>query len=224
VISLSSVIEFNHYQPAEESKMSTKHIARVCADDNMHTCIELARGNQKVKFIPMTVSGFEVEQLSAAEFDRTYTETQDYPVDKAAKLYAGYAADTGGSLEAMQNLAKLTPLTKGEIDMATKKAASAKSEAKKPAAKPAAKKVVSAPVAKEPKAVAKRETKEKAPAEKKPSASGMFKELIMAGTMTDEAIFKKVQKAFDLSDDKISYVKWYRNDLVKKGMNPPAAK
>jgi hypothetical protein len=225
VKSLGSVIELNHYQPAEESKMSTKNIARVCADDNMHTCIELSRENQKVKFIPMTVSGFEVEQLSVVEFDRTYNELQDYPVDKAAKLYVGYATDTGGSLEAMQNLAKLTPLTKGEIDMATKKAASAKSEAKKPTAKPATKKA--APVAKAPaeKAVTKREpATKKSPTEKKPSASGMFKELIMAGTMTDEAIFKKVKKAFDLSDDKISYVKWYRNDLTKKGMNPPTAK
>lgn len=204
--------------------MATKQIARVCADDNMHTCIEVSRENGQVKFIPMTTSGFDLEQMRINDFDKMYTEMQDYPVDKAAKLYAGYAADTGGSPAAMHSLALLTPLTKGEIDMATaKKTVVAKAPAKS-AAKPATKKA--APVEKA--AVAKREPKvakePKAPAEKKPSAANMFKELIMLGTMKDEAIFKKVQKAFDLSDDKFSYVKWYRNDLAKKGMNPPEAK
>jgi hypothetical protein len=201
--------------------MATKQVARVCADNNMHTCIETARENGQVWFIPMTTAGFDLEQMRISEFDRTYTEMLDYPVGKAARLYAGYAADTGGSLAAMQALAKLTPLTKGEVDMATaKKTVVAKAPAKS-AAKPAAKK--SAPVKKA--VVAKREPKEpKAPTEKKPSAANMFKELIMLGTMKDEAIFKKVQKAFDLPDDKFTYVKWYRNDLAKKGMNPPEAK
>ena len=46
----------------------------------------------------------------------------------------------------------------------------------------------------------------------------------MEGKLTDDQIFAKVQKEFNLDDNKRSYVKWYRNDLNKKGMNPPAAK
>ena len=52
----------------------------------------------------------------------------------------------------------------------------------------------------------------------------MFKTLIMEGKLTDAQIFAKVQKEFGLDDNKRSYVKWYRNDLVKKGEKPPAAK
>lgn len=60
--------------------------------------------------------------------------------------------------------------------------------------------------------------------EKKPSASQMFCDLIMGGKLTDEQIFKKVQDAFGLDDNKRSYVKWYRNNLIKQGKKVPAAK
>ena len=105
----------------------------------------------------------------------------------------------------------------------TKKAASAaaktKTAAKAKTAKPAAKTAVAktTKVTKAP--AAKKET-----GEKKPSAANMFKDLIMEGKLTDDQIFAKVQKEFGLDDNKRSYVKWYRNDLTKKGMNPPAAK
>ena len=46
----------------------------------------------------------------------------------------------------------------------------------------------------------------------------------MAGKLTDDQIFSKVQDQYGLEDNKRSYVTWYRNDLTKKGMNPPAAK
>lgn len=62
-----------------------------------------------------------------------------------------------------------------------------------------------------------------APKVRKPSASALFAELIMAGVLTDEQIFAQVQSVFGLSDDKKGYTKWYRNDLRKKGKNPPAA-
>ena len=58
--------------------------------------------------------------------------------------------------------------------------------------------------------------------EKKPSASAMFCELIMEGKLTDDQIFAAVQIEFKLDESKRSYVKWYRNDLKKKGKNPPA--
>lgn len=88
-----------------------------------------------------------------------------------------------------------------EIEMATK--AKAK-KAKKVAAK-----------------VAKKSGEEKAPRE---SASQMFCDLIMAGNLTDDKIFEKVQTKFGLDDKKRSYVAWYRNKLTKNGKKPPAAK
>lgn len=56
------------------------------------------------------------------------------------------------------------------------------------------------------------------------SAAQMFQDLIMAGNLTDDKIFEKVQAKFGLSDDKRSYVAWYRNKLKKDGKKPPAAK
>ena len=74
------------------------------------------------------------------------------------------------------------------------------------------------------KAKAAASTKEK-PA-RGPSASSRFKELIMANAsakkpLTDDEIFAKVAAEFNLDDSKRTYVAWYRNDLRKKGENPP---
>jgi hypothetical protein len=206
--------------------------ARVCADFNRDTCIEVSRQAGLVKYIPLNIAGMELLEMDSSEFDRTYSQLNDYPVEKAAQLYAEYAAQLGGTKEAMQALASFVPLTPKEIEMATtKKAASAAAKtetaAKAKAAKPAAKTAVT----KETKAKAAAPAKAtKAPAakkeagEKKPSAANMFKDLIMEGKLTDDQIFAKVQKEFGLDDNKRSYVKWYRNDLTKKGMKPPAAK
>lgn len=56
---------------------------------------------------------------------------------------------------------------------------------------------------------------EAAPKPKRMSASARFKELIIEGGRTDEEIFKICQGEFGLSDDKRSYVSWYRNWLKK---------
>ena len=61
------------------------------------------------------------------------------------------------------------------------------------------------------------------PKERKATAGTMFKELILAGQLTDDQIFAAVQKEYGLDDGKRGYVKWYRNDLKKKGSNPPEA-
>jgi len=47
------------------------------------------------------------------------------------------------------------------------------------------------------------------------SASSRFKDLILEGGRTDEEIFKICQAEYGLSDDKRSYVSWYRNWLKK---------
>lgn len=209
-------------QPAKPAAAFTP---RVCADFHRHTCIEVARADGVVKYIPLDILGFDIQEAGEQAFDRQFKPMPDYPVDKAAKLYAGYAADLGGSEEAMQALASLTPLSPTEISMATtKKAAVAKKDAAPAAKKAAAKKA--APAAKKAAPAAKKAApaKKEAAGERKPSAAQMFKDLIMAGKLTDDQIFEKVQKEFGLDDNKRSYVKWYRNDLAKKGLNPPAAK
>jgi len=108
---------------------------------------------------------------------------------------------------------------------ATEKPAKAAPAAKttKPAAKAApAKKAASAkaPAVKTAKP-AKEAGAEKAPRD---SAANMFRELIMAGELTDDKIFEKVQKKFGLEDKSRSHVGWYRNNLQRQGKNPPAAK
>ena len=189
----------------------------VRADHNMHTAIIVANDGGAVSLIPLDIVGFELVKMREEEFEAMYYRRfTDYPVEKAAKLYAGYAAQLGGSKEAMEALAKFVTLTPKEIEVATAKKATAKPAAK--VAKPAAAKAAK-PAVKAAKPAVKKE-----PGEKKPSAAQMFKDLIMEGKMTDDQIFAKVQKAFDLDDNKRSYVAWYRNDLAKKGMKPPKAK
>lgn len=192
----------------------------------------------------MSIEGIDVQREAVKNFDGRYKPLPDYPIDRAAKLYAEYATDIGGSKEAMDELAKLTNLSAKEIEMATAK------KAVKPAeTKPAAKKAVATKAApakaptvkptkevvvtkgakapavkptKEPKAPAAKEAK--APAAKRDSAAQMFKDLIMEGKLTDDKIFEKVAARFGLDADKRGHVRWYRNWLVRNGQNPPTAK
>lgn len=121
----------------------------------------------------------------------------------------------------MEYLGRLINVSEEEIQMATTKKTESKEKVvkAKPAAKPIKEKVVKAKPAKPVKEkVSKTEAKVK-----KPSASQMFQELIMEGKLSDDKIFEKVQKEYGLDDNKKSYVKWYRNNLRKQGMNPPDA-
>jgi hypothetical protein len=192
----------------------------VRADHNRHTCIEVKREAGVVSFIPLVIEGFELQTASEEVFDQTYDPIPDYPVERAAKLYAEYAVQLGGSKEAMLALANFTTVTEKEIDMATaKKAAAAAKTTAAPKAKAPASNAKAAP-----KKTVVAKTAKKAVGDKKPSAASMFKDLIMEGKLTDDQIFAKVQKEYGLDDNKRSYVKWYRNDLIKKGEKPPAAK
>ena len=55
----------------------------------------------------------------------------------------------------------------------------------------------------------------------KPSAATRFRELIMAGKLTDDEIFVTMQKEYGLDKSKRGYVQWYRKDLEKQGQKPP---
>jgi hypothetical protein len=211
--------------------MKSTDLPRAVADRQRRTCIEILHKNGLVHCIPLDINGLELVQMNEQTFNDTYKPMKDYPVEKAAKLYAAYAADIGGSPEVMKALASIIPLSTQEIQMATAKKASAakavKEETKpvkKVAAEKPAKTAVKKVVAEKPAKAAKAAPKKAATGEKTHSAANMFKDLIMEGKLTDDQIFAKVQKEFGLDDNKKSYVRWYRNDLTKKGMNPPEAK
>lgn len=62
------------------------------------------------------------------------------------------------------------------------------------------------------------------PREQRETASSMFRELIMAGKLTDDQIFAKVKAKYGLDDGKRNYVSWYRYQLRKQGKKPPEGK
>lgn len=191
----------------------------VVVTHNRNTAILVERNGDTVKFIPLVgESGFEVEELPVFQFSQLYEVLADYPAARAAQLYAGYAQSLGASKSVMEYLGHIIKLSPKEIEMATAKKTAAKAapaKATKATAKPAAAKTAKAP---------KAEKAAKEPGEKRESAAQLFKDLIMEGKLSDDKIFEKVQAKFGLDEKKRSYVAWYRNDLTKKGMNPPEAK
>ena len=208
--------------------MATKKQAPVimpCYDHQRRTCIQVERAAGLVKFIPLDVSlGLEVHSTSMDSFDHRFTPTEGYPVEKACQLFVNYSQTLGATKEAMDYLGQVINVSKQELEMATAKK---QTTAEKPATKPATKKaapVKTAKVAKPAAKVAKPAAKPAKAGEKKPSAAQMFQDLIMAGKLTDDQIFEKVQAEFGLDEKKRGYVKWYRNHLKKQGANPPEAK
>jgi hypothetical protein len=184
----------------------TIHFPAVCADRERRTCLALDGSGSTVQFIPLSIeNGFQIESMPRKTFDEVYKHLEDYPPARCATLYAQYAMSVGATAEAMEALGRITKLTQKEIEMATaKKAPTAKVE-----------KVTAEKPAKVAKVAAEKAEK---PAKKAGvSAAQMFRDLIMAGNLSDAKIFEKVQAAHGLSDDKASYVAWYRKDMIKKG-------
>ena len=189
---------------------------------NRNTAILVERNGDTVKFIPLVgEAGFNVEELPVTQFSQLYDVFADYPAARAAQLYAGYAQSLGASKAAMDYLGRITKLSPKEIEMATTKKSASKT-AEKPVKAKAAPKVKDAPKAKvAPKVKVKPAGEPKAPRE---SAAQLFRDLIMEGKFTDDKIFEKVQAKFGLEDKSRTHVAWYRNNLARKGMNPPAPK
>lgn len=197
-----------------------------CYDYQRRTCIQVDRSAGLVKFIPLDIIlGLEVHSTSADSFDQRFTPMEGYPVEKACQLFVNYSQTLGATKEVMEYLGQVINVSKQELEMATTKKQVA---AEKPVAKPAAKKAAPAKVTKAAKPAvtkaAKPAAKPVTAGEKKPSAAQMFQDLIMAGKLTDDQIFEKVQAEFGLDEKKRGYVKWYRNHLKKQGQNPPEAK
>ena len=217
----------------KEKNMGTT--ACVYYDFNHRSCLALSRCDGQVICIPATSEGYDVAVWDEKNFDTVYnTCLPDYPPERCAKVYVEFAQFLGATPAALHELGRLTTITESEYTMATKKATPiTKPAATKPAApakKPAktpkafeakAPKAIKVVVAKEPKT-----TEAKAPkaegGEKKGSAAALFRELIMAGKLTDSQIFEQVQAKFGLTPDKKGHVSWYRNWLKRNDQNPPA--
>jgi len=216
--------------------MATKKQASAvmpCHDHNRRTCIQVERSAGLVKFIPLDIIlGLEVHSTSADSFDQRFTPMEGYPVEKACQLFVNYSQTLGAAKEAMDYLGQVINVSKQELEMATtKKQIVAEKPAAAKAVKPVAKKAAVKPTevkagrrAVDPVVKATPAEKPAKPGEKKMSVAQMFQDLIMAGKLTDDQIFEKVQAEFGLDEKKRGYVKWYRNHLKKQGQNPPEAK
>jgi hypothetical protein len=191
----------------------------VAIDQNGRTCLALSKERHGIRCVPMDAGGLQltvwpsesrtklvdgVEVTVRAGFDAVYKPLPNYELAKGAAIYLQVAKQSGAQGRVVDELAKLIPISDEDRELIQSK-----------------NKVVNI----QPKAAAPAATKEKKPMEKKEpreSAAAMFKELIMAGNLSDDKIFERVQDKFNLDPKKRSYVAWYRNDLSKKGMNPPA--
>ncbi len=212
---------------ARKQPTKTESAILPCHDHQRRTCLQVERVNGHVKYIPLDVStGLEVVTTSAESFDQRYKPMVNYPAEKACQLYLSYSQNIGATKEALEFLGQVITVSKQEFEMATTKKAAAPAEEKRTTtrravngkAEPAkAGRRTADPVVKPTKA---------APAKTggKTSAAQMFQDLIMAGKLTDDQIFEKVQAEFGLDEKKRGYVKWYRNHLKKQGKNPPEAK
>lgn len=226
----------------------------ICRDRNSRTCIKVDEDHGKIKYIPMDIAnGFQVEETSIDSFNDRFHELNDYPIERGCQLFLQYCLIVGATPEVLDYLEQIITVTKEEREMSTAKKAvtttttevkkkapvktpvSGMTPAKAPVASKAktptatkAKTPVKAPVASKAKppttAKAKTPAASKTEDGKYTSASQMFQALIMEGKMSDDEIFDKVASEFGLDEKKRSYVKWYRNNLKKKGLNPPEAK
>jgi len=224
------------------------------------TCIEIARANHAVRFIPLDVDVLRVEQKGAESFKRDWHVLDEYPVERAAVIYCTHAQLFGANDEAwawlQQIITRVTvdgeilPVRQDTIEDIEDMAAPQKplrdpnfqQELNKATTGRTSRTAAAAPLPPPP--APTRRTRASATANgavtapqkpvrqpRGPSASSLFKELIM-GTMirgsasfgwTDDEIFAEVQTQYGLGEERRNYVAWYRNDLKKKGQNPPEA-
>lgn len=210
--------------PPTPAQVKAQKLCELVMDAQGRTAIVLERGKDETKFLPMDPTGVFVTYASSSVFRARFPFTQTdekapkalrvATVHAAARCYVTHATFAGASGEAVAELKRLVPVTPKEEEqiMAAKKNQAPKTEEKVTKVKAAA-----------PRAAVK--TGGAGEKKTRSGAAATFRELIMAGNKTDDQIFAEVQKRHpEVGDDKRPYVAWYRNDLKKKGKNPPAPK
>ncbi len=82
----------------------------------------LDAGEDPRRLIALNVEeGLSIQSLPAALLAKVWQPLPDYPAERCARLYAGYARFTGATEEAMRALQRLTTITEEDITMATAK-------------------------------------------------------------------------------------------------------
>jgi hypothetical protein len=193
------------------------HPNRGSAREGMLPVVVVEMGPETVRFLANELGGLyqtvELVGMERHEFDASFTPSED-DLPAQLQIYAEHANDFGIGPAAKECL---TALTTQPIEGLTIMPAAAKKTA---APKAAAATKPATPKAEKPKLVPKAEK----PAAKRPSVSSRICELIMAGKLSDDAIFATVQKEFGLDDSKRGYVSWNRSHMRKQGVaNVPDA-
>lgn len=170
--------------------------AEARVDYGSRTCVAIRNG-PLVTWVELDTDGLSAQTAPAKMFDERFKELLP-DVKQAFAFFKDYAVNHYGcDKDVLELLEKVVTLTEKEKTMAKAKSKKVNGTA---------------------------EGKGRGVKTRGPSAAGMFKELIMAGKLSDDAIFKCVQDKFGLADNKRGYVAWYRNALKNSGQKPPAAK
>jgi hypothetical protein len=216
--------------------MNKQNEAMVVQNRNRRTALRI----EGLGLIPLNVE----EGLSVQSDEDGWIPVPDYPIEQAARLYAGYARTIGATEEVMKALRRFTKISDEDITMATAKRNAAPASKKSTAVKneketltasvrtgtkakdlptggtsrKAAKKITAKkPAAK--KAPAKKAAPAKAKTERTPRAPGsgaLIRELILKGKDTD-AILAEVHKKFPDSKAGPADVSWNRGRLRREG-------
>lgn len=125
-------------------------------------------------------------------FEKLYKPIEGYPLKKAVKHFISCACKSGATQDVLDWLGRVVPLTKEEVDMATKKKAE--------------------------KTNAGKGGKEKSA--RKPGSGARIRELILKG-VDPEKILATIHKEFPGSKAKASDISWNKGKLRKEGVKIP---
>lgn len=173
-----------------------------CVDHQGRTCILVQRDDKQARFIPLDIAeGLKLVADSRKRFDERFKELPEYPAERICQLYARYADEIGATKEAMLELGKVVRVTKEQLERVTTRLTVVKDADGNRVLK-----------------ATKRGERQQG------SAAQMFRDLILAGQLTDDQIFQQVQQTFKLDASRRTYVDWYRKQLKKQGADVPAPK
>mgnify|MGYP001618319844 CR=1 FL=1 len=212
-------------------------------DRNRYTVLKIndVETSKETRYIPLdVVEGLKIVSMSRTKFNDTYKPIPGYPIDKAIRLFMGYAKTLGASKEVLKLFSKFGMTIRGIPD--NTEHSHKEPEQNKPESTIKSKPTKKLDAVKEPiksKPIKKLDAV-KEPIKSKPikkldrlgsskdimgefkSAAAMFQGLIMEAKLTDAEIFEAVKEKFGVGDDKKGYVKWYRYNLTRNGKNPPS--
>lgn len=199
-------------------------------DQQRHTCIQIERVFDSVKFIPLDSStGLEVHALAALDFDERYRAMSKFPLDKACQIYLNYSQTIGATAEALNYLAKVIKISAQEFETAlakkpiiqniveetpaiprvttrAKKRAATPPEISTPAAIPASLEQIVLPDPPPPSIHRPRRS----------PAAQLVQDLIVQGDFSDDQIFEIIKNKFGLDDARRGDIRLFRNLLQEQ--------